>query len=602
MANIKILDELLASKIAAGEVIERPASVVKELMENSIDAGAAHISVTLAEGGRRLIKVVDDGEGITREDAPVAFVRHATSKISSEEDLEAIRTMGFRGEALASVATVARVTLRTRRPGEPSGTSVAIEGGGAPAVTDDGCAEGTSIEVKDLFYNTPARLKFMKSPAAEFTRVAEIFRKIAIINPSVGFRLVHGSSRPIETAAGSLKERLHDLFGADVSKGLIEVSAPDIKGCVGGAGAASSNTRSMYTYVNGRPVQDRAINRAVLDAYGSILDRGRFPFVVLDLKVPPESVDVNIHPAKSEVRFQNPSLIYDRVKAAVRLSLASALSGPADPAVTEGGATGREGFSGYGQAGESNRSAFSFEERTAPFGSSASSNLSGSTVPSGTARLSFHAEDGAEVKNPELLGLSATGQIWEEFLIAESRENGGEFYIIDAHGAAERAAFERLKKKFYSGEAINSQMLLLPERVETTPEERDAIIEATERLASLGFDITPFGPSPKRGGETFMIKAVPDIIASRGCSALIKELAEGLVDAGGSSALEKRIEEALQRIACHSVIRGQRRLTPEEGNALIRSLAGIDFASHCPHGRPVIKKFTRAEIESMFGR
>src|SRR4030067_853542 len=221
MANINILDELLASKIAAGEVIERPASVVKELMENSLDAGATRICVTLAEGGMRLIKVVDNGEGISREDAPIAFVRHATSKISSEEDLEAIRTMGFRGEALASVATVSRVTLRTRRPGDECGTSVTIEGGGEPIVADDGCAEGTSIEVKDLFYNTPARLKFMKSPAAEFTRASEGFKKIAIINPGVGFRLVHGSSRPVETAAGSLKARLHDLFGADVSKGLI---------------------------------------------------------------------------------------------------------------------------------------------------------------------------------------------------------------------------------------------------------------------------------------------------------------------------------------------------------------------------------------------
>lgn len=595
MARINILDELLASKIAAGEVIERPASVVKELMENSVDAGATHISVTLAEGGRRLIRVVDNGEGISREDAPIAFVRHATSKISTEEDLEAIRTMGFRGEALASVATVARVTLRTRRPGDISGTSVAIEGGGKPTVADDGCAEGTSIEVKDLFYNTPARLKFMKSSAAEFTRASEVFKKIAIINPAVGFRLVHGSSRPIETAAGSLKARLHDLFGADVSKGLIEVNAPSISGYIGGAEAASTNTRNMHTYVNGRPVQDRAINRAVLDGYSTILDRGRFPFVVLDLQVAPESVDVNIHPAKSEVRFQNPSLIYDTVKTAVRLALASGLSRSSNPAYA---VAERAGSSAYGSASwlsDNNGSAFSAEERTTPFGSSS---------VSGADRLAFHAQDGdgADVKNPELLGLSATGQIWGEFLIAESSHNNGEFYIIDAHGAAERAAFERLKKKYTEGARINSQMLLLPERVETTPEERDAIINAGERLASLGFDIMPFGPSAKCGGETFMIKAVPDIIAGRGCASLIKELAEGLVESGGSSALETRIEAALQRIACHSVIRGARRLTPEEGNALIRSLAGIDFAGHCPHGRPVIKKFTRREIEAMFGR
>ena len=593
MASINILDELLASKIAAGEVIERPASVVKELMENSIDAGATRICVTLAEGGMRLIKVVDNGEGISREDAPIAFVRHATSKISSEEDLEAIRTMGFRGEALASVATVARVTLRTRRHGDESGTAVAIEGGGKPVVADDGCAEGTAIEVKDLFYNTPARLKFMKSTAAEFARVSEVFKKIAIINPAVGFKLVHGSSRPVETAAGTLKARLHDLFGADISKGLIELDAPSISGYLGGAEAAGPNTRNMHTYVNGRPVQDRAINRAVLDGYGTILDRGRFPFVVLGLKVAPESIDVNIHPAKSEVRFQNPALIYDTVKAAVKIALASGLSGNARSACA---IAERTGSSGYGHApwsasnADRDGGAFSAQERTAAYS------------VSGADRLAFHARDGVEVKNPELLGLSATGQIWGEFLIAESSLNNGEFYIIDAHGAAERAAFERLKKRYAEGARVNSQMLLLPERVETTPEERDAIIAAGERLASLGFDIMPFGPSSRCGGETFLIKAVPDIIASRGCASLIKELAEGLVEAGGSAALDNRIEAALQRVACHSVIRGARRLTPEEGNELIRSLVGIDFAGHCPHGRPVIKKFTRREIEAMFGR
>jgi len=595
MARINILDELLASKIAAGEVIERPASVVKELMENSIDAGATHITVELAEGGRRLIRVVDNGEGISREDAPIAFVRHATSKISTEEDLEAIRTMGFRGEALSSVATVARVRLRTRRPGDISGTSVAIEGGGKPAVADDGCAEGTSIEVADLFYNTPARLKFMKSSAAEFTRASEVFRRIAIINPAVGFRLVHGSSRPVETAAGSLRGRIHDLFGADVSKGLIEVDAPSISGYLGGAGAAGSNTRGMHTYVNGRPVQDKAINRAVLDGYGALLDRGRFPFVVLDLKVAPESVDVNIHPAKTEVRFQNPALVYDTVKAAVRLALASGLSGSPRAAFAAAKPTGPCAYGPASGSAGGNAGAFSVEERTAPFGSSGIS---------GAQRLAFHAQedDGAGVKNPELLYANATGQIWGEFLIAESVLNNGEFYIIDAHGAAERAAFERLRKRYAGGEPINSQMLLLPERVETTPEERDAIIGAGERLASLGFDIMAFGPSAKCGGETFIIKAVPDIIAARGCASLIKELAGDLVESGGSSALDDRIEAALSRIACHSVIRGARRLTPEEGNALIRSLASIDFAGHCPHGRPIIKKFTRREIEAMFGR
>lgn len=592
MPKINILDSLLASKIAAGEVIDRPSSVVKELIENSIDAGASSVNVYLAEGGKRVIKVNDDGEGISREDAPLAFLRHATSKISKEEDLEAVLTMGFRGEALASVAAVSRVTLKTRRRIETEGTLVAIEGGSAPIVSGDGCPEGTSIEVRDLFFNTPARLKFLRSSDSEYGRSLEIFKRLALINPKTRFKIQHGSGRPIETPPGTLKDRIFDLFGIS-EKDIIEVSAPFVEGYIGAAGDGYPTTKWLLIYVNGRVVRDKSINRAVIDGYGQMLPSGRFPFAVLDLKIPPEDVDINIHPTKSEVRFKNQSFVYDAVKLAVRGAL-GALSAPAP--TTQGRDTAGEAPARYGY----NR------PFSPPSGPSLAKEASTTGYSAGNPAplphtLSLFSNDGDEIKNPELLGLEIVGQLWGEFLIAASNANDGEFFVIDQHGAAERAAFEKLKKRFY-GEGVRRQLLLLPERIETTPDEKDAILASIEYIERMGFEIIPFGPSLNGGGESFLIKSVPDILKCGKCDRLISELAEELSSVGGSLKVEEKIEGALMRIACHSVIRGPRPLAREEGAALLKELSKIDFASHCPHGRPVVKKYSRKEIESAFKR
>jgi len=573
-SKIKILDPLLASKIAAGEVIERPASVLKELLENSVDAGSASVTVYVTEGGKRLISVADDGEGISREDAPLVFYRHATSKIETEADLDEIRTMGFRGEALSSISAVSRVRLRTRRRGEVSGTSVEIEGGSSPLISDDGCPEGTSIEVRELFYNTPARLKFMRSGESEYGYVLDVFKRAALSHPEVRFKLTHGSSRPIEAPAGSLKGRISDLFGREAAANLVEVDTPFVKGYIGSHELNYSTARSVYLYVNGRPVRDKALNRAILDGYGTIIGSMRYPFVVLDIAVAPEDVDVNIHPAKNEVRFKSPRFIYDCVKSAVRGALSSRSTAPAAPANPVSYSSAAIGFKS--PAGEAHSSYGA--PRMAP--------------------LEFTEERGKAI-NPEFLSLTTVGQLWGEFLIAENPV--GEFYIIDAHGAAERAAFEKLKKRYGESE-VRRQMLLLPERFETTPEEKDAVEGSLEELSRLGFEVVDFGPSVKLGGATFLIKAVPDLLSSRSSASLIKDIAAELAASAGSSRAEARIEEVLMRIACHSVIRGPRTLTREEGNALLRELSGIDFAAHCPHGRPVVKKFLRSEIEAMFKR
>ncbi|MBZ0221308.1 MAG: DNA mismatch repair endonuclease MutL [Candidatus Methylomirabilis sp.] len=582
MKRIRLLDKSLASKIAAGEVVERPESVLKELLENSIDAGAMAISVTVAEGGKRLIRVVDNGCGISREDASLAFARHATSKIESEEDLERIMTMGFRGEALSSISAVSIVTLRTRPPGEVEGTRVVVEGGGEPIITSDGCPEGTSIEVKDLFYNTPARLKFMRGAESEYGRILDTFRKIALINPDKRLRIVHGSGRPLEALPGTLRQRIIDLFGPEIGERLAEVETPDLTGFIGMVDLSFPTARHIHTFVNGRWVRDRSVNRAILEGYGGLLG-GRYPFAVLDLKIPPEDVDVNIHPAKSEVRFRNQGYIYDLVRFGIR----DALAARARPAVSAIKRRETVPYIGRGerQASALNEPAASYQFTERP-------------VQLGLSEVTELTED---VKNPEFLDLEVIGQLWGEFIVAQSPENGGEAYLIDQHGAAERCAFEALKKRLASG-SIRSQALLLPERIETTPGEKELILKSLKYLSEMGFELMPFGQSTKAGGETFLLKSVPDLLAGRSSASLIKDMAEELSIHGGSRRAEERVESVLMRIACHSVIRGPRPLRKEEAQALLKEMAMIDFAGHCPHGRPVVKRLSRTEIESFFGR
>lgn len=623
--RIKILDPLVASKIAAGEVVERPASVVKELVENSLDAGAASIAVYLAEGGRRLIRVVDDGCGISREEAALAFARNATSKIAVEDDLERISTLGFRGEALYSIASVARVELRTRPKGELAGTLVAVEGVDEPRVRDEGCPEGTTVEVRDLFYNTPARLKFLRSPDSEFSRANEIFKKLALINPQIRFRLMRvrtsgDTSKVVDSPPGSLRERIRDIFGADIARDLMEVSTPFISGFIGRPDKTYSTSKSLHVYVNGRSVRDRSVNRAIIDGYGSLTESNRYPFVVVNISIPPEDVDVNIHPTKSEVRFSSQRAVYDAVKTAVRATLARGGRVGLPAAMSAFAEKGRREFNpsgGITRGGLLNEAPGRYDpsgrlERGFAGSGAVDAGKVGFTeiTDSGTVRLEdskasrgLDFSGGSEdVKNPAFLDLTIVGQLWGEFLIAQSGAGGGDFYIIDQHGAAERCAYETLKKDYYQRDKPRSQMLLLPERIEATGEEAEAIKEAAPYLERLGFDVEPFGPSMKGTGECFLLRAVPEILSTRASGKLVADLAAELSEVGGSSAVEEKIEEILMTIACHSVIRGPRALTREEGDALLRKLAEIDFAAHCPHGRPVVKRYTRKEIETIFKR
>ncbi len=586
MSNkIRILDGLVASKIAAGEVIERPASVVKELMENSIDAGATSISLHIKNGGRDLIRLVDNGCGVAPEDAPLTILRHATSKIGEEEDLLRIKTLGFRGEAMASIAAISRLTITTREHGATSGVRLIVEGGGEPRISPAGCAEGTSVAVSDLFFNTPVRLKFLRSAQTESGRILDAFKALALVNPQIRFSMERDTGKDLILPATGLKERIIQLTGLDNGEDLMGISSAHIVGYIGGPEQSQRTAKHLYTYLHGRPIKDRTVAKAVMDGYGRLIERPCYPLALINLMIPPSDVDVNIHPAKTEVRFKNPGAVYGLVRDAVRKALAEKGSGVTPAPVYGRGPAMEAPLPVTGEAGQS----YYRGSGRRP------------AMPEGL----FTPDEDAGIKNPEFLGLRITGQVWDEFLLAESGggPGGGDvgtFYLIDQHGAEERGAYERIKRAFHSG-GVQRQLLLIPERIETNAEESEALNDAAERLDKLGFEITLFGKSPQ-GGDTFIIKSIPHILPAMETGPMILALAHEIAREGGSGKIEQIIEKALMTIACHSVIRGARRLTREEGEEVLRNLARMDFAGYCPHGRPVVKRFSRKEIEGFFKR
>ena len=599
--KIKIMPKSLAIKIAAGEVIERPASVVKELVENSIDAKATDISVYIRDGGRKLIKVIDDGEGMTRDDAVIAFERHATSKVLNEEDLYSISTMGFRGEAIPSIASVSETILTTKVSGEIAGTIVTVKGGKIEDVSDAGCANGTMVEVRDIFFNTPARLKFMRSISTETGHISDTVTRLALAYPHIRFRLYSNDVSILETSTkADLRVRVADVFGNRLLKDIIPVEAGDealkISGFIARPESAYSAARGLFIYVNNRWIRDRGINHAVASGYRNCLTHGKsllttyrdkYPFVVLFITTLPQEVDVNVHPTKCEVRFKNPKNVYELTRGAIEAALGiwgapsyASFAKPYENHVPAGIKQGRmpAGWVGEKTSGYDDLSQFKQW-----------SNLEAARSDLQVSQIEF----AVDAKPLFFNELKILGQLWLEYLLCE-RE--GEFYIIDQHAAAERIAFEKLKKDYYVNHCVASQMLLIPQGIDLSLQERDALKDSHEAIKSLGFDIEPFG------GNAFIIRAVPDILSGMDCSGLIKGLLEELVSSEISFRIEDRLDDILIRIACHSVIRGQRQLSNEEAKALLERLAQVDFSGNCPHGRPVIKAISRIEIERMFKR
>ncbi|OGP30490.1 MAG: hypothetical protein A2073_04350 [Deltaproteobacteria bacterium GWC2_42_11] len=571
-SKIKVMPPDLAAKIAAGEVVERPASVVKELVENSLDAGAADISIHIVDGGKKLIRVYDNGEGMSREDAVLAFERHATSKILKDDDLCSISTMGFRGEALPSIASVSDAMVATKVAGEIAGTRIRVRGGKIEDISDFGCPDGTTVEVRDIFFNVPARLKFLRSNAAEMGRIQDVVHHLSLANPDIRFKLTHGKNILLNASANSdLKTRACDILGTDIMRGVIPVEGNgggvSVMGFVSNSNITYPTTKGVFVFVNKRWIRDKGINYAILQAYKNMLMRDRYPLAVLFISLPPEDVDVNVHPAKTEVRFKNPRFIYDVISDAIRNAILQKNKDYPDGTVTALHTSVpqdriREPAIHYQTQDIADRQAALFEK-------------------------AFHGTNG--ISFPEL---NFVGQLWDEYIICNDESM---FYIIDQHAAAERIAFERIRKEYYSY-GIRGQILLVPEIIEVSAAEKEALDSSIDVIKDLGFEIEQFG------GNTFILKAVPEILSGRGCSGLLKDMTEEICSFGKAARIEDAIDAILVKLACHSVIRGRRKLTRDEVVSLFKQLSEVDFASNCPHGRPVVKMFSKTEIETMLKR
>ena len=432
--RIKLMDKVLSTKIAAGEVVERPASVVKELIENSLDAGAKMISVSVEEGGKRSMTIVDDGTGIVRDDAELAFTRHATSKLTSETDLDSIATMGFRGEALATISSVAKVTLKTRANGEVEGTRVEVKGGSEAELKGVGTPVGTLIEVRDIFYNTPARAKFLRTPQTEYGRILDSVKRIALINPSVRFKLTHGKTTSLDLKPGTLKDRIFDIFGKDVSQGVVEVNEAGggagfgVRGFVGTPELTYTTAKGIYTYINGRWVRDKTINRAITDGFSGMLESRRYPFVVLDIELPLGEVDVNVHPGKFEVRFERPSFVYDLVRAAVSNAISGKLrgkKGQRSAFTVKPYASYSRGYGRDYRGGESVVPVSAAERGAARAWSGRRQESQPSLIrearqPSLHADVPLKDDSGKPTLWPEMATARVVGQLWGEYLVVEA--------------------------------------------------------------------------------------------------------------------------------------------------------------------------------------
>jgi DNA mismatch repair protein MutL len=617
--RIHILPPEVADKIAAGEVVERPASVVKELVENSLDAGARQIRIELEDAGIGVIAVADDGEGMSADDAVLAFARHATSKVRSADDLFRITTLGFRGEALASIAAVSTTTLITRRSGELSGTQVLVRGSTVEEVRSVGTAPGTRIEVVDLFGNTPARRKFLKAPATEVGHVTELVTRTALAWPQVGFTLKHGARTLVEyPAVSDPVERVTQVYGRERAGMLLPFhgrgAAGAIRGWLTGSHFSVPTPRQIFTYVNGRYVRDKLVSHALVAGYSTLLMHGRYPAAVVFIDIATDEVDVNVHPAKSEVRFRRGGAVHDLVSRAVMERLrtqvpptagAAAVTGSADPddLVRQIPIGLRSPHPDAPLRLVPMSPVLAAELRTSPPPAAPPPPLAVySPLP---MRVSFpHMEQQPALPPAAALSPARTpsaglfaqlrvlGQAFEGYLICES---GEALVIIDQHAAHERVTFERLRHAYADG-GVTRQRLLIPVVVDVGAQAAPLVVEHLADLESLGFELEPFG------GSSFAVRAVPALLGDTDPATLVRDLAEELTDVGRSRRMTQAAESVLARLACHSAVRVGQSLTPEQIRALLVSMDHVEFAGNCPHGRPAYITLPRTDLERLFKR
>jgi len=590
VARIHLLDATLANQIAAGEVIERPAAVVKELVENALDAGAKRVEIDLQDGGRRLVRIRDDGSGMGREDAELSLKRHATSKLRSKDDLFAIGSYGFRGEALPSMAAVSRFTLLTCEPGALKGTRIEMEGGSASRVADAGAPPGTTVEVRDLFWNVPARRKFLKKAQAEQAQCVDAVLRLALPRPDVTFTVRDGDRALAQLQAGPdvLAARAEEALGREVRARLVpfvgESRSVRAHGLAVSPSIEYGSARNVWLFVNGRAIRDRSLTHAVLRAYGELMPHGRYPGAIVFLEVPPSELDVNVHPTKAEVRLADARGAWDAIHSGLTRVLARGEwmeqrrgSGAVEPARA------------YALGGPTERVAEAIERY-------------GSRMPATWWMPPSHAfaPRAQADPQPELVpraawfrGLRYLGQLHRTYLVCEGPQG---LVLVDQHAAHERINYQRLRAR--SG-AAGVQPLLVPQVVQLPAAAAARVAEAAEMLASIGVELESFG------GTSAAVKALPAPLArldETGLGALLTDLADELGSHGRGDSLDRLRNALLARAACHGSVRAHDPLSAPEAQALLDALDETDYGARCAHGRPVVAEWNEAEIERRFGR
>lgn len=641
MPRIRQLDPHVVNKIAAGEVIERPASVVKELLENSLDALATRVEVDVAEGGAELIRIVDDGEGMHPDDLVLAVTSHATSKIESADDLFRVQSMGFRGEALASIASVSRMRLRTRQPDQEIGYELEVDCGRPGTLQQAGGPAGTVIEVRQLFANTPVRRKFLKSTAAEFASVSEQFLRIALARPRLHAVLRHNGRTVYEMLpAEQLIDRLRLVYGSELADRLIwvesELRGVRMWGYVGHPSQSKSTRKSQFLFLNGRWIQDKSLQHALGEAYRGLLMVGRYPITFLYLEMPPDMVDVNVHPTKAEVRFRDSQQLYRQILSTLRnqflgMNLESTLSVPERPRL-----------SGFKPAADPERQHDAQQELAAwakqqlddwqpnmprqfeEFGDRNTDHSAGVVngspgifgAGSDLLRNSFAAGPPAEAVVPAPFGghdstasvarYDATQpapslphfrpprvlQVHDCYLVVETDDG---LTVIDQHALHERVLYEQLRNRVLAG-PVESQRMLVPETVELPPAEAALLIEHRDVLAELGFGIGEFG------GGTLLLTGYPAMLAKADPVELVRHIAEQISGAGQKPSRRDILDRLLHMMSCKAAVKAGQRLSHEEMEALIAQRHLVDDAHHCPHGRPTALVLSRVELDRQFGR
>jgi DNA mismatch repair protein MutL len=579
--KIELLPESISQIIAAGEVIERPASVVKELMENAVDAGSSEITVELRAGGLQLIRVVDSGEGMDQEDVPLAFQRYATSKIRKAEDLYAIHTLGFRGEALPSISQVSKMTLQTRTHRSLSGTKVISEGGEIKSISETGCPIGTEVEVKQLFYNIPVKRKFLKSIRSELRFALNHFTRLSLSHPTISFRFIHDGRTLHEYLKTEFPlVRIEAIFGKEICPHLQPLEFEDggirLSGFASLASFSKRNAESIFFYVNQRFIKDRVIYKAVLDAYRRILPANQFPVVILFIVLSPSAVDVNVHPTKAEVKFKDPDKVYQAVFAAIRM-------------VLEEGPPRSEGM-----APEGERREWDFQKSAHPSFLEQEAFPAPSFFMSGKEEGILTVQDGGGLpwKAGEKWPYTVLGQIRGTYILCEG---GGNLVFIDQHAAHEKILFEKFKKE-YENRSMISDKLLLPILIELSAEESYILESAGEALKEMGFEIEPVGE------KLFAIRSIPSFIDQRDSKEFMREILDELSFFEKRSKGGEAIHTLLVTLACHSAVRANFVLKREEMDKLVENLIPFHPSTTCPHGRPIFFVLPLDELKKQFKR